>query len=125
MIKYGNTRFQPHHMNYVMVETWEAFTVSYGNIIRDTFAKTNLLPLSPPDMITNTQASVASVQTFSEGINNITEAILAPIQFQVTRTNDPMVIIPEKDSTQQPPVFFSGRQRMTQCESELSSLFRR
>ena len=27
MLKYGTTRFQPHHMNSVVVEIWEAFTV--------------------------------------------------------------------------------------------------
>ena len=37
MMKYVTTRFQPHHMNYVLVETWEAFKVSYGNILRRSF----------------------------------------------------------------------------------------
>ena len=45
MLKYGTTRFQPHHMNSVPVEAWDAFKVSYGNIIVDNFAKTHLLPL--------------------------------------------------------------------------------
>ena len=102
MLKYGTTRFQPHHMNYVLVETWKAFKVSSGNIIRDSFAKTHLLPLSPSNMITNTQACVASVQTSSKVINQISEDTLAPIKLQVTRTNDPMVIIRAKGSTQQP-----------------------
>ena len=53
MLDYGITRFQTHHMNYVLVEKWEAFTVSACNIIRDSFTKTHLLPLSPPNMITN------------------------------------------------------------------------
>ena len=39
MLKYGTTRFKSHHMNSVLVETWEYFKVSYGNIIRDSFAK--------------------------------------------------------------------------------------
>ena len=71
MPKYGTMRFKPHHMKSVLVETWDAFTVSYGNIIREIFSKTHLLPLSPPNMITNTQACVASVQTSSKVINNI------------------------------------------------------
>ena len=37
MLKYGTTRFQPHHMNSVLIESWEAFKVSHGNIIRDSF----------------------------------------------------------------------------------------
>ena len=101
MLKYGTTRFQPHHMKYVPVETWESFMISYGNIIRDSFAKTHLLLLSPPNMITNTQAMVASVQTSSKGINWIAEDTVAPIQLQVTRTSDPMVIIRAKGGTQQ------------------------
>ena len=52
-------------------------------------------------MLTNTQAFVASVQTSSKGINHIPEDTLAPIQLQVTITNDPMVIIQAKGSTQQ------------------------
>ena len=102
MLKYGNTRFQHHHMNYVLVEAWYAFKVSSGNIIVDSFAKTHILPLSPPNMITNTQAMVASVQTSSKGIKNFAEDTVAPIQLQVTRTNEPMVIIQEKGSIQQP-----------------------
>ena len=89
-------------MNSVLVEAWDAFKVSYGNIIVDSFAKTHLTPLSPPNMITNTQAMVASVQTSSKGINKIAEDTVAPIQLQATRTNDPMVIIRAKGRTQQP-----------------------
>ena len=66
-------------MSYVLVEAWDAFKVSYGNIIVDIFAKTRLLPLSPPNMITNTQAMVAYVQTSSKGINQIAEDTVAPI----------------------------------------------
>ena len=93
MLKYGTTRFQPHHMKSILVETWEDFAVSYGNIIRDSFVKTHILPLRPPNMITNTQACVASIQTSSKVINQISEYTLAPIQLQVTRTNDPIMII--------------------------------
>ena len=84
------------------VEAWESFKVSYGNIVRYSFAITRLLPLSPTNMITNTQACVASVQTSSKGINQIAEDTLAPIKLQVKSTNYPMVIIQEKGSTQQP-----------------------
>ena len=102
MLKYGTTRFQPNHMNSVLVEAWTSFKVSSGNIIVDSFAKTHLLPLSPTNMITNTQAMVASTQTSSKGIIWIAEDTLAPIQFQVTSTNNPMVIIRAKGSIQQP-----------------------
>ena len=45
---------------------------------------------------------VASVQTSSKGVNLIAEGTVAPIQLEVTRTNDPMVIIRVKGSNQQP-----------------------
>ena len=89
-------------MNSVLAEAWEAFKVSSGNIIVDSFTKTHLLPLSPPNMPTNTQACVSSVQTSSKVVNHISEDTLAPIQLQVKRTNYPMVIIRAKGSTQQP-----------------------
>ena len=89
-------------MNAVLVEAWDAFKVASGNIIVDSFAKTHLLPLSPPNIITNTQAMVASAQTSSKGFNFIAEDTVAPIQLEVTRTDDPMVIIRAKGSTHQP-----------------------
>ena len=104
MLKYGTTRFQSHQMNSVLVEAWDTFKVSSGNIIVYSFTKTHLLPLSPPNMITNTQAMVASFQTSSKGINWIAEDTVAPIQLQVTRTNDNMVIIRAKGSTQNPSI---------------------
>ena len=104
MLKYGTTRFQSRHMNSVLVEAWDAFKVSYGNSIVDSFNKNHLLPLSPPNMLTNTQACVASVQTSSKVINHISEDTLAPIQLQVTRTNEPMVIIRANGSTQKPSI---------------------
>ena len=47
MLKYGIARFQTHHTNSVLVETGEAFTVSSGNIIRDSFAKIVYYPSAP------------------------------------------------------------------------------
>ena len=102
MLNYSIMRFQPQHMKSVLVEAWDAFKVSYGNIIVDSFAKTHLLPLSPPNMITNIQAMVASIQTSPKCINYITEDTVSPIQFQVKRSNNHMVIIRAKGSTQQP-----------------------
>ena len=102
MLNYGTTRFQPHHMKSVLVEIWEAFKVSSGNIIRDRFSKTRLPPLISPNMITNTQSCVASVQTSSKGVNLIAEDTVAHIQLELTRTNYPMVIIRTKGSTHKP-----------------------
>ena len=94
MLNYGTTSFQPHHMTSVLVEAWDAFKVSYGNIIVESFTNNHLPPLSPPNMITNTQAMVASVQTSSKGINWIAEDTVAPIQLEVTSTNDPRWLRP-------------------------------
>ena len=44
ILNYGTTRFQPHNMNSVLVEAWDAFKVSSGNIIVDNFSKTHILP---------------------------------------------------------------------------------
>ena len=54
MLKYGTTKFLPHRMNSVLVEAWDDFKMSAGNIIRDRFAKKNPLPLSLPNLTTNT-----------------------------------------------------------------------
>ena len=54
VVKYGTTRIQHHQLNAVLVEAWDSFKVASGNIIVDSFAKTHLLPLSPPNTITNT-----------------------------------------------------------------------
>ena len=102
MLNYGTTRFQPHLMNYVLAETWESFTLSAVNIIRDIFAKDNLPPLIPPNTIINKQAYVSSIQTSSKGINQIVEEIPAPINLIKTRNKKPMVIILEKGITQKP-----------------------
>ena len=48
MLKYRTTTFQPHHMNNVIFETWEDFTVSSGNIITDSFLKLIHSPLAHP-----------------------------------------------------------------------------
>ena len=102
ILTYGTTRFKPHHMNYVLVETWEAFKMSAGNIIRDGLYKTHLLPLRPTNMIKNIQAYVASIQKYSKGINQIAEDSCAPIKLLMKRTNNPMVVIRAKGGTQQP-----------------------
>ena len=64
ILKYGTSRFQPHHTNSALVETRESFTVSTVNIIRDRFAKTHLPPLILTNTEKNTQACVSSIQKF-------------------------------------------------------------
>ena len=47
VLKYGTKEFFSHHMNSILVETWDAFKVSYGNSTREIFVKTNLPPHEP------------------------------------------------------------------------------
>ena len=104
MLKYGETKFSPHHMKYVLVEAWDALKMSSGNITRDIFVKTNLPPLSPPKLTKNTQACAASTQVSSvskaEEINNISRQTFAPIKLQVTSTDDNMVFLRSKGMQQ-------------------------
>ena len=55
MMKYGTTKFSPNNMNFVLVESWDAFKMSAGNIIRDSFAKPKAPPFIPTDLTTNIQ----------------------------------------------------------------------
>ena len=50
ILKYGANFFSTNHMNSVLVEAWDAFNISAGNIIRDRFTKTKLSPFSPTDL---------------------------------------------------------------------------
>ena len=93
-------------MNSVLVEAWDDFKVSAGNIIRDISTKTMLPPLIPPYLITNTQACAASIQVYSgakaEEIKNISRHTVAPIKLQVTRTDDPMFVLRSKGTQHSP-----------------------
>ena len=96
--------FPPHHMNSIFVEAWDAFKVSAGNIIRDSFVKTMLLLLIPHELTINSQACAASIQVASEPpakeINNRSCPKVAPIELQVTRNDDPMVVLQAKGMQQ-------------------------
>ena len=50
--------FSPHHINSILVESWDAFKVSSIKVIRDSFVKNKLLPLSPLDLTTTTPRHV-------------------------------------------------------------------
>ena len=84
MLNYGMEKFLPRRMNSILVEAWGAFKVSTEKIIRDSFVKKKLPPLSPANFTTNTQACVASAQVSSgakaEDINGIERHTVAPIE---------------------------------------------
>ena len=65
MLKYGTKKMLPQHMNSILVEVWDASKVSIGNIIRYSFVKTNLPPLSTTNLTTNTQACAVPMQVSS------------------------------------------------------------
>ena len=91
-------------MNSILVEAWDAFNISSENIIRDSFDKKKLPPLSPPGLTKNTQACAASTLVSSgakaEEINNISHHTVTPIELQITRTDNPMVVLQAKGTQQ-------------------------
>ena len=62
MRHHGTLNFTPPHMNYLLVETWEALKLSSKTITQKYFKKTHWLPLSPLDIGTNHQAFLAGTQ---------------------------------------------------------------
>ena len=53
---HGTLKFTPAHMNYVLVETWEAFKLSSTKITQKYFKMTHILPLSPSEIVTNSKS---------------------------------------------------------------------
>ena len=84
-------------MNYVLVDTWEAFKLSYATITYSNFKKTNLFPLYPLYIDTNHQACLAGTQQSNrekvDDIGRIAKDIVAPIDMEEVRSADPMVIL--------------------------------
>ena len=58
----GGDNFSPHHMNPLLVEAWDAFKVYYRKTIGDKISKKKLLPPSLPDITTNSEAYVSSIE---------------------------------------------------------------
>ena len=109
MLKYGKNFFtSPHEfhiggsMGHLQGVIWK--------IIRDSFVKSRIHPLSPPNLRTNTQACDVSIQLYygakAGKINKISRHIVAPIEKHVTRTNDTMVVLRSKISQQSPKNIF-------------------
>ena len=79
------------------MEMWHSLQQQSACVIIDTFKKTKLLPLAPPDHDTNTQACLAATHTpsgkKSEEIEEIARSSMAPVAVDVIKTIDPMVIL--------------------------------
>ena len=63
MRKHGDFKFTPAHMNYVLVEKWEAFKISSAKITQEALKNTRLIPLYSTDKDTNHQACFVDTQT--------------------------------------------------------------
>ena len=46
MLNHGMKKLLPLHMNSILVEAWDKFKVSIGNIVRDVFVKKSTPPQS-------------------------------------------------------------------------------
>ena len=102
MLKYGTEKFftSRHElcldgiMGYLQGISWKHHQI---NICENKYT-----PLIPPDLTINTQACAASIQVFSgskaEEINEISHHTVATIEIQLTRTDDPMVVLQAKGS---------------------------
>ena len=77
-----------------------AFKVSACNIINVRYVKTKLPPLIPPNLKTNIQEFSAPIQAYdgskAEEINDISHHTFAPIEVQVTRSDDPIFYLQGK-----------------------------
>ena len=86
MRNHGTLKFILTHMNSAIIETWEAFNLSYATTTQKSFKKTHLLPLSPPYKGTNRQACFAGTQMTnrdkSDYIGLISKTIISPIEME-------------------------------------------
>ena len=94
--QYGTRKFTNAHINAELVKTWRYFRLSSATIIINAFKKKNIVPLTPPDEDTNTQACLAAAQTPKgekiKEIKVIARASIAPEDVVVIRTTGPMVV---------------------------------
>ena len=104
ILNYGMKRFLPYHMNSILMESWDGFKVSFGNVIRKILEKITPPPLILPDLTTNTQSCDASLQVSyrykAEEVNDISRLSVAYIEVQEIMTNDTRVVLQAKGSQQ-------------------------
>ena len=86
MSHYVTLKFTQPHINYVLVETWEAFKLSSTTISQKYFEKTNLPTIYPPDICTNHQyllagTPISNIERENE-IGNTENASIAPIYME-------------------------------------------
>ena len=58
MRHHGTLNFTQAHMNSVLIATWESLKLPSTKINCNDYKKTNITPLSPPDIDTNHQACI-------------------------------------------------------------------
>ena len=100
MIHHVTLKFTSSQMNYVLVETWEAFKISSATITHKAFKNTHILPLSPPYIGFNHQACLDGSQQSNryivDDIGRIEKESITPINMEEFRTTDPIIILREK-----------------------------
>ena len=87
-------------MNFVLVETWEAFKIPSETITHYDFKRTHLTPLSPLDKEINHKSCLAYTQISKGQKADYTELIykatIAPAYLEETSTVESMVILRHK-----------------------------
>ena len=95
-------KFIPSKINYILVGAWGEFKLYWGAIIREIFIKINISPLVPPILRDNTQACVDAAQykigNNSKDIEALDNLSATPLDTDVIRTSEPMVILRETES---------------------------
>ena len=90
-------------MNSILVEEWDAFNVSAGNIIGDILIK-KTTSLQSSRISTNSQACVSSIHvssgTKSEDINVISHHTVGPIKEKKISTENTTVFLQENGAQQ-------------------------
>ena len=105
--QFGTTQYTPPHMNKVLVNAWNEFTLKAAPIVVKAFKKTKLYPLQPParkdDMSVATLACTAAMQCAngkkSEQLNELTNNAINPVSIQTTTTSDKLTIMKAKQDT--------------------------
>ena len=83
MRHHGTLKFTLSHMNYVLMEKWEAFKLSSVKITHKYFNKTHIYPLSPTNTGTNNQVYLTGTHQKNrdkvDDIGGISKATITPI----------------------------------------------
>ena len=96
--QFVSTPFSPAHMNKVISATYARLSITSGQVIKDSFSKTRLVPLRPPT--TDEFAGFAAVASLQCGTGKKSKELattlsetMAPVKIREATTSDEMVIM--------------------------------